>query len=53
MKHKSKQVEITWGEAEPFALVVETTSDGDSMAARKDQSQADKQAAEQQQPKLI
>jgi len=53
MKTKSKQVEITWSEPEPFTLVVQTATDGDGVAARKVQAQTDQQAAEQEQPKLL
>jgi hypothetical protein len=54
MKHPntSPQIEINWGEPEPFALIIQTAQDGDRIAAREAQFQADQQAAEKQQADL-
>jgi hypothetical protein len=49
----SPTLEINFGEPEAFALVVQTATDGDRVTARKAQSAADQQTAEQQQPLII
>lgn len=52
-KHKSQQMEVQWAEPEPFALAIQSAQDGDRIAAKKKQSQADKQEAEKQQTALL
>jgi hypothetical protein len=51
-KHKAKQLECSWGE-EAFALAVQTTLDGDRIAAEKTKSEADRKAAEANQAELL
>ena len=46
------QLDIHWEEPEAFALVVQTTQDGDRIATERTASEANKQAAEQQQTKF-
>ncbi len=47
--HKSKQLEVLWDEAEPFALAIKHTMDGDRVAREASQLVADKQESEKQQ----
>ena len=53
MKHKAKQVDIHWGEPEAFALIVQTTTDGDRIARQKKQQEKDRQESEEKQVTLI
>jgi hypothetical protein len=53
MKHKAKQVDIKWSEPEAFALVPEQTLDGERIVAENQQREADRKAADAQQPALI
>jgi hypothetical protein len=53
MKHKSRQIDIHWAEPEAFALMVQTSPDGDRIATEQAQSEANKEEAEKQQDKLL
>ena len=52
VKRKPPQLEINWGEAESFALVVQQTIDGDRVAAEKTQQTKDRHEADKHQLKL-
>ncbi len=53
MKHKAPQVPIKWDKPEPFALVVETTLDGERLAKEKAKQQQDRKESEAKQPTLL
>ncbi len=47
------QLEVKWDKPEPFALVVQQTTDGDRVTREQAQREADKQHSEKQQQELI
>ena len=53
MKHKTKNLEIKFGEPESFTLVVEQAVDGDRIQAATAKQIKDRQEAEKQQIPLL
>jgi len=52
-KHNAKQVEISFGQPEPFKLAIQTATDGDRVAQETAQLEADQQRAENNQTKFF
>lgn len=53
MKHRTPQPDFAWDRPEPFALAVETATDGDRIAAAKKKQEADRKEAETKQTELV
>lgn len=52
-KHHAQHLEIRFAEPEAFALTVQSATDGDRIAKAKEQSEADRKAAEANQMPLV
>ena len=48
-KHNAQQIEVRWDKPEALALVVDTTTDGDKIARRKQQQEKDRKESEETQ----
>jgi hypothetical protein len=49
---KPNQLDIAWDKPEPFALAIQTSTDGDRVARQKAQAATNRQAAELLQQKI-
>jgi len=52
-KHIARSINFDFGPNEPFALVPQTALDGERLTREQQQREADRKAAQQQQPELI
>lgn len=52
-KHNAAAVEIKWDKPEPFALVVQQSTDGERVVREKQQLEADRKANKEKQLSLI
>lgn len=52
-QHKARHLEIRFDKPEPFALVVQTTQDGERITKEQQQAQADKREQDKQQLALV